>query len=155
MKHALKFDVIALVCLLLMPMTGCERVERDFGVKIVVPTNYTGVIRIAFHEKGNPVTKKDGKQVFRIGPNGTLEVAGVNPFLKLGIIEVEDTSGTEIKNAAQILARDREVKPSDRLFRLVGGTNDGSEFWAVIGTENDERSARLSLHDLESGARPR
>lgn len=133
-------------------MVGCGKVERDFGVKVVVPSDYSGLIRIIFTDGKESAPVRNEKQVFRIQESGTLRVGGSNPFLKLGTVEAEDAHGRPIPNAAQIFAQDENPAPDEKLFRIVGGTNDGSEFWAVVGTETDERQARMLLHDHESGS---
>ena len=133
-------------------MVICGKVERDFGVKIIVPSDYSGLIRIIFTNGEDRAPVRNKEQVFRIPESGTLRLGGSNPFLKLGTIEAEDVHGRPIPNAAQIFAQDENPDPAEKLFRIVGGTNDGSEFWAIVGTEADERQARMLLHDHESGS---
>jgi hypothetical protein len=133
-------------------IVGCGKVERDFAVRVVVPSEYSGLIRIIFTDGKDSAPARNKEQVFRIPESGMLRVGGSNPFLKLGTIEAEDANGRSIPNAGQIFAQDENPAPDEKLFRIVGGTNDGSEFWAVIGTETDERKARMMLYDHERGS---
>lgn len=108
------------------------------------------MVKIIFTDREETQPIKNGEQVFRLNKSGTFITGGRNPFLRLGIITAQYADGTLIQSSGQIFAEGGSPGPFDKLFRIVGGTNDGSEFWAVVGTYAEEEKARLTLHDLES-----
>jgi hypothetical protein len=137
---------LALV-MLVMPFYGCSRDSRDYAVKILVPTGYRGLLRIRFGSSGEPRRWEGGTLLLRIPDTGVLAVQGENPFLKWGHgLAVVDGAGSEI----QCAFRAARVEADAVMFRGVGGTNDGKEYWAVIGTEKQAADAAVALGDHET-----
>ncbi len=69
-----------------------------------------------------------------------LVTRGENPFLEWrSDLQVVTTTGDSI-SWEPVIGEDDEVR-----FRTVGGTNDGTEFWAVVGTLEDLKEARREL----------
>jgi len=84
--------------------------------------------------------------LFKIPPSGVLVTQGENPFLKWGDGLVVYKDGTEVTCAFRLQNPPKEAV----LFRSVGGTNDGREYWAVVGNDEDAKRASLDLGDNES-----
>lgn len=152
MRCSSNTKMFALFSIMLAFATGCGKVDRDYSVKIIVPDEYVGLIRVIFDSNGAKVPIFDGQQVFAIPPGGVLRVQGKNPFAKFGSTSVESASGDPILMASYQIANDVPPNPHDRLFRIVGSPSNGEEMWAVVGTEADEHAARLKLHDYESAS---
>lgn len=45
--------------------------------------------------------------------------------------------------ASELFHRYGKSFPDYKILRIIGGTGDGIEFWAVVGTAADEYKARL------------
>lgn len=144
MQQRIVIAASALACVL---ATGCSAPERSYGVRIIVPEGFRGTIRIVFDDSGAAPIWEEGQLVFRVPESGIVRTTGANPFLKFGDIEVVTEGGDTIVVAD--FDPDRDA-PDEVLFRFVGGTADGRQFWAVVGTEDEAGEARLALGEVES-----
>jgi hypothetical protein len=128
-------------------LMACNPDTRHYSVRVVVPAGYHGLVRIRFNASGEP-RDWDGKTlVLRIPASGILITQAENPFLKWGQgLDVLDTAGKKIPCSFRL----KEPATDAILFRSVGGTNDGKEYWAVIGTQQEAIEASISLDDYES-----
>jgi len=128
-------------------MCGCSKEERDYSVQIVLPPSYQGLFRIQFSKDGEKQVWSNKTLVYTIPKSGVLVTRGENPFLKWGAgLTVVYDNGDEIPAAFR-----QENPPKDAvLFRTVGGTNDGKEWWAVIGTQEEKEKATLKLNDYQN-----
>jgi hypothetical protein len=65
-------------------LVGCSNSERSYTVKVIVPDNYRGLVKIKFDPQGEKEIWENSVLVFRIPKSGVLITQGQNPYLKWG-----------------------------------------------------------------------